>query len=356
MAESGGLAIEDAWMHYGRHAVLRGVTLAIPHGDFFVLLGGSGSGKTTLLRMIAGFVRPDRGRLTLDGADLTRLPPWRRPVNMMFQSYALFPHMSVADNIGYGLRRAGLPRAEIAARVGELLELVRLSAFAARRPDALSGGQQQRVALARALARCPRVLLLDEPLSALDRALREETRAELASLHRALGTTFVLVTHDQEEALGLATRLGIMRDGVLAQVGTPREVYEHPADRHVATFLGGANILAARVLAVGPPALLAVRGIADPVEVAGAAPAAAGAAVWLALRPERLRLGAAAAPGTNRAAVTVAAHAYRGEQVLVTARLPDGEGMRVLAPAGAAPAPGEAVLSWDRAAGVLLAA
>ncbi|WP_148360675.1 ABC transporter ATP-binding protein, partial [Acidisphaera rubrifaciens] len=140
MAESGGLAIEEAWMHYGRHAVLRGVTLAIPHGDFFVLLGGSGSGKTTLLRMIAGFVRPDRGRLTLDGADLTRLPPWRRPVNMMFQSYALFPHMSVADNIGYGLRRAGLPRADIAARVGALLELVRLSEYAARRPDALSGG------------------------------------------------------------------------------------------------------------------------------------------------------------------------------------------------------------------------
>ncbi len=339
---------------YGAVAALAGITLDIAAGELFVLLGGSGSGKTTLLRAIAGFVAVDAGRILIDGADIAGLPPHRRPVNMMFQSYALFPHMSVADNIGYGLRRAGLPRAEIASRVADLLALVRLDGYGPRRPDALSGGQQQRVALARALARTPRVLLLDEPLSALDRALRDETRAELVALQRRLGTTFVVVTHDQEEALGLATRLGVMRDGALAQVGTPREVYDRPADSFVARFLGAANVLRAHVRAAGPPAVLAVDGIADPVRAAGAAPCGLGGDIWLALRPERIRADAQA---TNRAASVVAAHAFRGDAVLHTVRLPDGQAVRlVLPPEATVPIGAPLTIGWDAESGVMLTA
>jgi spermidine/putrescine ABC transporter ATP-binding subunit len=343
-----GLCIDTVWKRYGSVAALRGVSLSIPAGEFFVLLGGSGSGKTTLLRALAGFVAPDAGRLLLDGEDLARLPPHRRPVNMMFQSYALFPHMTVADNIGYGLRRAGMPRRAVAARVAELLALVRLEGFGPRRPDALSGGQQQRVALARALARRPRMLLLDEPLSALDRTLREETRAELAAVQRRLGTTFVLVTHDQEEALGLATRLGVMRDGVLAQVGTPREVYERPADSHVARFLGGANLLRATVLEVGPPALLAADGIAAPVLAAAAAPVGAAERVWLMLRPHQLRIDPAPACGCNQVPGALAEEIFQGETISRVVRLADGQALRLLAPSGPPLAIGTPVtLSWD---------
>ncbi|HKM63126.1 MAG TPA: ABC transporter ATP-binding protein [Acidisphaera sp.] len=225
------LWIEALRKRYGAVEALRGVSLDIAAGELFVLLGGSGSGKTTLLRTIAGFERPDAGRILLRGEDVTALPPHRRPVNMMFQSYALFPHLKVAENIAYGLRRMGLGRAERLAKVERLLDLVRLTGLGDRRPDTLSGGQRQRVALARALAREPALLLLDEPLSALDRSLREETREELAALQRRLGMAFVLVTHDQEEALTMASRIGVMRDGLLVQVGTPRELYEQPADR-----------------------------------------------------------------------------------------------------------------------------
>ena len=217
--------------------------LTVRRNELFVLLGGSGSGKTTLLRAIAGFVRPESGRIVLDDADLSGLPPHRRPVNTMFQSYALFPHMSVAANIGFGLRQRGVSRAETRQRVEAMLALVRLEGFGGRRPGELSGGQQQRVALARSLAPSPRLLLLDEPLSALDQGLRRDTRAELVRLRRSLGISFVLVTHDQDEALEMADRIGVMRDGRMAQVGTPAELYELPADRFVAGFLGAANIL-----------------------------------------------------------------------------------------------------------------
>ncbi|MFL5296567.1 MAG: ABC transporter ATP-binding protein [Phenylobacterium sp.] len=218
------------------------VDLEIARGEFFALLGPSGCGKTTLMRLLAGFVAPDEGRILLDGADIAGLPPHRRPCSMMFQTYALFPHLNVAQNVGFGLKQQGWEKARAAARVQEMLALVRLEGLDRRRPDQLSGGQKQRVALARALAPGPQILLLDEPLAALDRKLREDTQLELKTLQRTLGLTFMIVTHDQDEAMVVADRMAVMRDGAVAQVGAPREVYERPASRYVAEFIGEANL------------------------------------------------------------------------------------------------------------------
>ncbi len=351
------LEITNLTVRYGATAALDGLDLTIDRGELFVLLGGSGSGKTTLLRAIAGFVQPDAGRITLDGQELAGVPPHRRPVNTMFQSYALFPHMSVARNVAFGLR--GLSRGQARARVAEMLDLVAMSAYAARRPHQLSGGQQQRVALARSLAPNPRLLLLDEPLSALDRGLREQTRAELVALQRRLGIGFILVTHDQQEALTMATRIGVMQDGKLRQIGTPAEVYERPASRFVAEFLGAANILPARVRGRdGAATALEVCGL--PVRAAAAPPAAG--AVLLAIRPERMRIlpAAAAALAENRLSGTVTLSAYAGDSLLHTVRLADGTTMRVTAPLGDGLAaarlpPDTAVtLSWPPEACILL--
>jgi len=229
--------IEGVTKRFGAITAVDNVDLVIERGELFALLGSSGCGKTTLLRLLAGFETPDAGRLIIDGQDMTGVPPHRRPINMMFQSYALFPHMNVAENVGYGLRREGLPKPEIATRVAEALEQVRLSDYAARRPAQLSGGQRQRVALARALVKRPKLLLLDEPLAALDRKLREGTRFELVRLQEELGLTFVMVTHDQEEAMSMASRLAVMDLGRVVQVGTPHEVYERPRSRFVAVEL-----------------------------------------------------------------------------------------------------------------------
>jgi spermidine/putrescine transport system ATP-binding protein len=228
------------------------VSLAIARGEFFTLLGPSGCGKTTLLRAIAGFETPTTGSIHLEGKDITALGPNRRPVNTVFQSYALFPHMSVAENIAFGLKMLGKPRAEVEATTAGMLRLVRMEALADRRPAQISGGQQQRVALARALAPRPRVLLLDEPLSALDLKLRKEMQGELKRLQAETGITFVFVTHDQEEALTMSDRIGVMSGGRLLQVGPPREIYDHPAERFVADFIGDTNILQAEVMAIGP--------------------------------------------------------------------------------------------------------
>ena len=350
------LEIEGLVVRYGDLMALDRLDLAIGSGEMFVLLGGSGSGKTTLLRALGGFIQPSEGRIVLGGQDITQLPPHRRPVNTTFQSYALFPHMTVADNVAFGLRRQGAPKPEIAARVAELLALVRLSDFARRKPDALSGGQRQRVALARALAPRPRLLLLDEPMSALDRNLREQTRQELLRVQRETGTTFVLVTHDQDEALAMATRIGLLHQGRLAQVGPPAEIYERPASRYVAAFMGGANILAATVQTPGPDAILDVQGV-GPVRASGPAPTSG--ALHIALRPERLRLNG---NGANRAAGTIAEVAYRGDVVDVALRLPDGSTLHICQPLGEGtaaglPAPGQqAIVAWSPEACVMLPA
>jgi putrescine transport system ATP-binding protein len=239
------LRIEGVAKTFGTFRAVDGVSLDIKAGEFFALLGPSGCGKTTLLRMLAGFEAPDEGRILLGGKDIAQALPHERPINMMFQNYALFPHLSVRDNIAFGLKRAAMARADIATRVAEMVALVKLEGLEKRKPDQLSGGQRQRVALARALARRPQLLLLDEPLAALDKKLRENTQGELMELQRRLGMTFVIVTHDQEEAMTMASRIGVMNAGRLAQVATPRELYEAPRSRWIAEFVGDINLFEA---------------------------------------------------------------------------------------------------------------
>jgi putrescine transport system ATP-binding protein len=246
------LVIENVVKRYAAATAtaVDGVSLEIEAGEFFALLGPSGCGKTTLLRLLAGFEAPDKGRILIGGQDMASVPPYARPTNMMFQSYALFPHMTVAENVGFGLKQDKRPRTEIAERVAAMLDLVQLGPLGQRKPGQLSGGEKQRVALARALVKEPKLLLLDEPLTALDRKLREETRFELVRIQQRVGITFLLVTHDQEEAMSMAGRIAVMERGRIAQLGPPAEVYEHPDNRFVAGFLGAVNLLEARVIGV----------------------------------------------------------------------------------------------------------
>src|SRR5262249_34805755 len=243
------ISFEGVTKKFGDFTAVNDLSLIIYEREFFALLGASGCGKSTLLRMLAGFDNPTSGRILLDGQDLKGIPPYRRPANMMFQSYALFPHMTVENNIAFGLKQEGMPRPDIDKRVKEMLELVKLGPFAKRKPHQLSGGQRQRVALARSLAKRPKVLLLDEPLGALDKKLREETQFELMDLQQELGMTFIIVTHDQEEAMTMADRIAIMDKGKIMQVATPPEVYEAPASRFVADFVGTVNLFEGKVTA-----------------------------------------------------------------------------------------------------------
>jgi putrescine transport system ATP-binding protein len=275
---------------FGAVRAVDGVSLDIRAGEFFALLGPSGCGKTTLLRMLAGFETPDAGRILLDGNDIAQVLPHQRPVNMMFQNYALFPHLNVRDNIAFGLKRAGLPRPEIDARIAEMVALVRLEGLEKRRPDQLSGGQKQRVALARSLARRPQVLLLDEPLAALDKKLRESTQAELLALQRRLGMTFIIVTHDQEEAMTVADRIGVMDQGRLEQVAKPRELYEAPHSRWIAEFVGDVNMFEGQI-APGEAGRLAVTTRdAGTIIVAEPRQPVTKAIVSVAIRPEKIKL------------------------------------------------------------------
>jgi len=310
---------------FGAVMALEGVSLDIFEGEFFALLGPSGCGKTTLLRSLAGFESPEQGRILLDGKDLAGVPPHRRPVNMMFQSYALFPHMTVERNIAFGLRQEGLGRDEIAARVRDALALVRLEGFDARKPHQLSGGERQRVALARALVKRPRVLLLDEPLAALDKKLRGETQFELMHLQERLGLTFMIVTHDQEEAMTVADRIAVMDRGRLVQVATPPEIYEQPNSRWVADFVGDVNLIEGRVVAADGDTLVESAAVGR-VRAAAKAGVKPGDTVWVALRPEKLRLAheQTSATSENSADGTVADIGYLGDLSLYRIRLDTG--------------------------------
>ena len=331
MPEAPRLRLETLTKRFGSHVAVDAVDLELAPEEFFCLLGPSGCGKSTLLRLIAGFEAPTSGGIRLGALDLASLPPHRRPVNMMVQSYALFPHMSVAGNVGYGLKGRG--RQAVEARVSELLRLVKLDGFGARKPDTLSGGQRQRVALARALARAPALLLLDEPLGALDRGLREETQAELRALQRRLGTSFVVVTHDPEEAMMLADRIGVMDRGRLVQIGAPAELYRRPASRYAAGLLGDVNLIPGRLGADEPGSTRGVETAHGLVRAtAPALPLATGAEVVVAVRPESVVFGTEGLPAM------VADETFLGDRLRRILRLPDGIALRASGPPGEAAA------------------
>jgi putrescine transport system ATP-binding protein len=314
------------------------VSVTINKGEIFALLGSSGSGKSTLLRMLAGFEAPTAGTIELAGQDIVDVPPYERPINMMFQSYALFPHLSVWDNVAFGLRRDGLPKAEVAERVEQMLALVQLSAYGKRKPHQLSGGQQQRVALARSLAKRPQLLLLDEPLGALDKKLREQTQMELANIIEQVGVTCVMVTHDQAEAMSMATRIAVMSEGRILQVGAPGEIYETPNCRFVADFIGSVNLFEGRVVEDAADHV-----IVDSAEcrhyVSHGITGTHAMAVAVAVRPEKIALSltaptreqreSASEDGYNCAAGTITAIAYFGNETQYHVRLDSGMQMKV---------------------------
>jgi len=327
--------IDKVTKKFGEFVAVDDVSLNIYRGEIFCLLGGSGCGKTTLLRMMAGFETPTSGTISIDGVDITGLPPYERPVNMMFQSYALFPHMTVEQNVAFGLRQDKVPKAEIRDRVAEMLKLVHLGQFAKREPHQLSGGQRQRVALARALVKRPKLLLLDEPLAALDKKLREHTQFELLNIQDTLGVTFVVVTHDQEEAMTLATRIGVMNHGEIVQVGTPTEIYEYPGSRFVADFIGSVNLFEGR-LVEDEPDYVRVKSdeLGGTFHVGHGVSAAPDATVWVALRPEKIHIAHERPDGgpDNQVQGTVAEIAYRGDQSVYLVTLASGRQVRVTQP------------------------
>ena len=328
-ADAAFLRIAAVTKRFDEVVAVHEIDLDIARGEIFALLGSSGCGKSTLLRMLAGFETPTSGRVFLAGQDITELPPYERPINMMFQSYALFPHLTVFDNIAFGLRRDGMEKTALAQRVEEMLELVQLRPYAKRKPHQLSGGQQQRVALARSLAKRPKLLLLDEPLAALDKKLRERTQLELVNILRKVGVTCVIVTHDQEEAMTMADRIAVMREGRFLQLGTPSELYEHPKNRFVADFIGNVNLFEGRLVTDEPDycevqtdeALFRIgHGITGPL----------GMALVVALRPEKITLlDGHQALSCNAAQGQIAARSYMGSYTAYELQLPNQRRLRV---------------------------
>jgi len=326
--------IEGLGKSFGDFAAVDGVDLEIYKGEIFSILGASGCGKTTLLRMLAGLETPSAGRILIEGTDVTELPPYERPVNMMFQSYALFPHMTVERNVGYGLVREGVPSAEVRERVAEMLSLLQLTPLARSKPAQISGGQSQRVALARALIKRPKVLLLDEPLAALDKKLREHTQFELVNVQYRLGVTFIVVTHDQEEAMTLSTRIAVMEAGRFVQIGTPGEIYENPCNRFVADFIGNINLLEGVVESYeNGDALIHCEEIGARIPAQTPVPLAPGSRVCVALRPEKILISKEPPPGNDRLTLpgVVFDLAYFGKLSLYRVRLAGGKILEVSA-------------------------
>jgi putrescine transport system ATP-binding protein len=320
--------------HFGEVRAVDNVDLDIFQGELFSIVGGSGSGKTTLLRMLAGFETPTQGRILIDDVDITDMPAYERPVNMMFQSYALFPHMTVAKNIGYGLKRDGLPKKAIDQRVRDILDLVQMGELAKRKPSQLSGGQRQRVALARALVKRPKVLLLDEPLGALDKKLREETQFELVNIQEETGITFVVVTHDQEEAMTLSTRIAVMNEGKFPQVGTPTEIYEYPNSRFTADFIGTINIFAGVVLNAHEQEMsVSVKSLDTELRIARLEGIEKGDRVFLAVRPEKIHISHDSPGKGDRVSLagTVLDQGYFGNLSIYRVQLETGEVLQVSA-------------------------
>ncbi|MBI3452652.1 MAG: ABC transporter ATP-binding protein [Rhodospirillales bacterium] len=331
MAGAPALRLERLSKSFAGVPAVSQATLEVRRGELFSLLGASGCGKTTLLRLIAGLETPDAGRVIIDGVDMTDRPPYERPVNTVFQSYALFPHMSVAGNIAFGLRQERLGKAEIRDRVRAMLELVQMADVGERRPHQLSGGQRQRVALARSLAKLPKVLLLDEPLAALDRKLREQTQIELINIQAKTGITFILVTHDQDEAMSMSTRIAVMAAARIVQIGRPEEIYEAPASRLVADFVGRVNLVDGEVLACesGMAVIRAADGSGE-LRVRHGTVLMPGAQVWVAVRPERLVIGdAPPTDGVNRGHGTVSEIAYFGDMTVYHLASPAGRRVRL---------------------------
>jgi putrescine transport system ATP-binding protein len=327
--------IENITKRFGDFVAVNNVSLKIYKGEIFCLLGGSGCGKSTLLRMLAGFEQPSSGSIYLDGQDMAGVPPYERPVNMMFQSYALFPHMTVEKNIAFGLEQEKLSRSEIATRVTDILEIVKLTPYAVRKPHQLSGGQRQRVALARSLVKRPKMLLLDEPLAALDKKLREATQFELINIQEQLGVTFIVVTHDQEESMTLASRIGVMNRGEIVQIGSPTEIYEFPMTKFVADFIGSVNMFEGQLVEDLPDrARIKSDELGGVIFIDHGISSAPGAIVWAAIRPEKINLLRAHPGETNENCVKgiVKEIAYMGDMSIYLVKIDSGKVVRVTLP------------------------
>lgn len=320
------VVLENISKHFGgNHArAVDNINLTIYEGELFALLGPSGCGKTTLMRMLAGFETPDTGKITMNGIDMTHVPPYERPVNIMFQSYALFPHMTVEQNVAFGLQQEKIPKDEIRQRVKDALSMVKMSDFSHRKPRQLSGGQQQRVALARSLIKRPKLLLLDEPLGALDRKIREHTQIELINIQNMLGITFVMVTHDQEEAMSMANRIGVMDLGQILQIGTPEEIYESPNSRFVADFIGSINMFTGTVIAgeKAGEAMVESKESGSIIRVQHKQALPSGTQVWVAVRPEEMDISTSPAPSNeNQIKGMIIDIAFLGESIIYHVRL-----------------------------------